>query len=67
VTFEWSLEVINVNDPPTLNLPKTWTIVEGEEETISLAGTYYDVDNALEELKVMVDNPYITSWDEDAK
>ncbi len=67
VTFEWQLEVINVNDPPTLNLPKTWTVVEGEEETISLAGTYYDVDNAMDELIVMVDNPYITSWDEDAK
>ncbi len=67
VSFEWNLRVINVNDPPTLDLPATWTITEGMAETLSLSGTYWDVDNPVEELMLTVDNPYITSWDEDSK
>ncbi|MCK5253859.1 MAG: putative Ig domain-containing protein, partial [Thermoplasmata archaeon] len=65
-SHNWSLEVINVNDAPTLNLPSSWTVTEGLAETLDLSDTYWDVDNPKDQLKVFIDNPFAT-FDEDTK
>ncbi len=57
-TFSWDVEVVNVNDAPTLDLPATWTVTEGQEEYLDLSGAYWDVDNDKDTLMIMVDNPY---------
>jgi hypothetical protein len=64
--FNWTLEVVNVNDPPTLDLPASITVTENEEYTIDLSGTYSDVDNSMDELNLQVDNPF-TSFDPDTQ
>ena len=65
-SHDWTLEVINVNDAPSLNLPSTWTVTEGLAETLDLSDTYWDVDNPKDQLKIIIDNPFAT-FDEDTK
>jgi hypothetical protein len=57
-SFNWTLEVVNVNDAPTLDLPSSITITESEPYYLDLSGSYADVDNTMDELKLIVDNPF---------
>jgi len=66
VTFNWEVEVINVNDAPTLTLPSTITVTEGLEVVLDLSKAYSDVDNAIDSLVITVDNPF-TTFDQDSK
>ena len=57
-SLNWSLEVINVNDPPTITLPGEITVTEGQSYPLDISKAITDVDNILSELNVMVENPY---------
>jgi hypothetical protein len=59
-SFEWTLEVVNVNDAPSLVLPSSITVTEGEPYTLDLSTAYSDVDNAKDELTLFVENPFAT-------
>jgi hypothetical protein len=58
--LNWSLEVINVNDPPTLSLPEVLTVTEGTPTYLSLIDHVSDVDDAVSDLKAEVEGEYIS-------
>jgi hypothetical protein len=64
--YDWVLTVINVNDPPTLDLPKSLTVTEGQPFLLDLSDSYSDVDNPKDQLELKVDNPF-AEFDEGSK
>ncbi len=57
-TMQWDLTVINVNDAPELDLPGKLTVTEGKPFYMSLEGTFHDVDDPTDKLKVSVENAW---------
>jgi len=51
----WTFTVLNVNDPPELDLPKEITVTEAQPYYLDLSDAITDVDNPISDLEVMVD------------
>ncbi|MCK5251392.1 MAG: putative Ig domain-containing protein, partial [Thermoplasmata archaeon] len=51
----WAFRVINVNDPPELELPKEITVTEAESYYLDLSDAVSDVDNAITDLEITID------------
>jgi hypothetical protein len=51
----WSFTVVNVNDPPTLDLPKEITVTEAQPYYLDIGSAITDIDNSITELSVTID------------
>ena len=51
----WYFRVINVNDPPELDLPKEITVTEDQPYYLDLSNAVIDVDDAITDLEITID------------
>ncbi len=66
--FSWSSAVVNftvmpVNDPPCSNSSVDLFMVEEVPKTFDLSPQVWDVDNPIEDLRLILDSPYLTAHD----
>jgi hypothetical protein len=50
----WSFTVVNINDPPTIKLPKEITVTEGQPFFLDISDSIDDIDNSISQLTVSV-------------
>ncbi|UCC93370.1 MAG: VCBS repeat-containing protein, partial [Thermoplasmata archaeon] len=51
----WSFTVVNVNDPPVIDLPKEITVTEAQPYYLDIGSAITDIDNDISELEIMVE------------